>query len=318
MPAAIAFAVLSALSNACSAVLQRLAVVERDSESKSIWKTSVDLLRQPMWLLGALFLVGTFGFSALALYFGPLSVVQPVLVLELIFTLAFRAFLLHDDIAVKTWFAALMICLGLAAFLLVARPDDGTHIPTPRQWIVAITTRSLVVVLLLLVSRYGSPARRAALFGAATALVWSVDAAFVKQTVDELARSGLVGLLFHWPLYAMITTGVLGTILLQGAFAVGPLSASQSTMLIVDPLASIGLGIELFHESLRTGPIYVFGAIVSLAILGAGVVMISVWAPPVMSAEELSRLPRRAHPDDPPVSDEIANPDVTEEGVEPA
>ena len=116
MPAAIVFAVLSALSNACSAVLQRLAVVEGSSESKSIWKTAADLLRQPMWLLGALFLVGTFGFSALALYFGPLSVVQPVLVLELIFTLAFRAFLLHDDIAVKTWFAALMICLGLAAF----------------------------------------------------------------------------------------------------------------------------------------------------------------------------------------------------------
>ena len=162
------------------------------------------------------------------------------------------------------------------------------------------------MILLLLVSRYGSPARRAALFGAATAVVWSVDAAFVKQTVDELARSGLVGLLFHWPLYAMIATGVLGTILLQGAFAVGPLSASQSTMLIVDPLASIGLGIELFHESLRTGPIYVFGSVLSLAVLGAGVVMISVWAPPLMSADELSRLPGRAHRDG------------TEDGVEPA
>ena len=42
MPAAIAFAVLSALSNACSAVLQRLAVVDRTSQAKSGWRTAVD------------------------------------------------------------------------------------------------------------------------------------------------------------------------------------------------------------------------------------------------------------------------------------
>jgi len=44
---------------------------------------------------------------------------------------------------------------------------------------------------------------------------------------------------------------------------------------------------------LRTGPGYVFGAVVSLAVLGAGVVMLSLWAPPVMTAEELARLPGR-------------------------
>jgi drug/metabolite transporter (DMT)-like permease len=296
MLAAIVFAVLSALSNAGSAVLQRLAVVDRTSEARSLWRTAIDLVRQPVWLLGGLFLIGTFGFQALALYFGPLSVVQPVLVLELIFTLGLRVFLLHDGIASRTWSAALMICLGLGAFLVVASPSEGTHVPNAGQWMLAVGTRALIVVALLLLARYGSAARRAALFGAATAVVWSVDAALMKQTVDELAHSGLPGLLTHWPLYAMIATGVLGTILLQAAYAVGPLAASQAPLLIVDPLASIVLGIELFHEQLRTGPGYVFGAIVSLAVLGAGVVMLSIWAPPVMKAEDLARLPGRARP----------------------
>jgi drug/metabolite transporter (DMT)-like permease len=296
MAAAIVFAVLSALSNACSAVLQRLAVVGGTATKKPLWRTAIDLVRQPVWLLGALFLAGTFGFQALALYFGPLSVVQPVLVLELIFTLGLRVFVLHDDIAARTWSAALMICVGLAAFLIVASPTEGTHVPSARQWILAVSSRGLIVLVLLLLSRYGSPARRAALFGAATAVVWSVDAAFVKQTVDELARSGLLGLLVHWPLYAMIATGVLGTVLLQGAFAVGPLAASQATLLIVDPLVSIALGIELFGEQLSNGPGYVLGAVISLAVLGAGVVLLSIWAPPVMTAEELARLPGRAHP----------------------
>jgi hypothetical protein len=152
------------------------------------------------------------------------------------------------------------------------------------------------VAVLLLLARRGSPGRRAALFGAATAIVWSVDAAFVKQTVDVLAHSGLLGLLAHWPLYAMIATGVLGTVLLQSAYAVGPLAASQATMLIVDPLASIVLGIEIFHENLNTGPAYVLGAVAALAVLGAGVVMLSLWAPPVMTTEELARLRGHSRP----------------------
>ena len=114
-------------------------------------------------------------------------------------------------------------------------------------------SRALIVAVLLLLSRTARP-RRAAIFGAATAVVWSVDAAFVKQTVDVLARSGVLGLLTHWPLYAMIATGVLGTVLLQGAYAVGPLAPSQATMLIVDPLTSIALGIELFGESCAPAP----------------------------------------------------------------
>ena len=298
MLAAIVFAVLSALSNACSAVLQRLAVTGRTATpARPAWRTAIDLVRQPVWLLGGLFLVGTFAFQALGLYFGPLSVVQPILVLELVFTLALRVFLLHDDITSRTWSAALTICLGLAAFLLLASPSEGAHVPGAGQWVVAVSTRGLAVLVLLLLSRYGSPARRAALFGAATAVVWSVDAAFVKQAVDVLAHGGLLGLLTHWPLYAMIATGVLGTVLLQGAYVVGPLAASQAALLIVDPLVSIMLGIELFHEQLRTGPGFVAGAVVSLAVLAAGVVMLSVWAPPVMTAEELARLPGRARPD---------------------
>jgi hypothetical protein len=300
MAAAIVFAVLSALSNACSAVLQRLAFTSRTSGARLSWQTVIDLVRQPAWLLGGLFLAGTFGFQALALYFGPLSVVQPVLVLELIFTLGLRAFIFHDDIAARTWSAALTICLGLAAFLVIAAPAPGHHVPDARQWVIAVGVRGLAVAVLLLLGRRGSPARRAALLGAATAVVWSVDAAFVKQTVDVLAHSGPLGLLTGWPLYAMIATGVLGTVLLQGAYAAGPLAASQATLLIVDPLVSISLGIELFHDQLNTGAGYVLGAVVSLAVLAAGVVMLSIWAPPVMTADKLDQLPHGPgpHPDE--------------------
>jgi drug/metabolite transporter (DMT)-like permease len=287
MAAAIVFATLSALSSACGAVLQRFAAVNQESTAaKPRWRAAIDLIRQPAWLFGALFLIGTFAFQALALYFGPLSLVQPILVLELIFTLAVRVFFLHDNVAGRTWGAALAICAGLGAFLVTASPGQGNAVPDAGDWLLAAGTRALAVVVLLLLARRGSPGRRAALFGAATAVVWSLDAAFVKVSVDTLAHSGLLGLITTWPLYAMIATGVLGMVLLQAAYAVGPLASSQATMLIVDPIASIALGAELFREPLRTSPGYAIGAVAALAVLAAGVVALSAWAPPVMTAAD--------------------------------
>ncbi|MBV8462561.1 MAG: hypothetical protein JO368_04660, partial [Acidimicrobiales bacterium] len=91
-----------------------------------------------------------------------------------------------------------------------------------------------------------------------------------------------------WPVYAVVATGVLGTILLEAAFAAGPLSASQSTLLIVDPLASIVIGIELFEEKLNTSPPAVTIQVIGLLVMFVGVVLLSRWAPPAME-----RLPAR-------------------------
>jgi drug/metabolite transporter (DMT)-like permease len=286
----IVFALLGAFSQALTSVLQRLANVAGSEVKRSAWQTTLYLVRQPMWLLGMVSMGGTFVFTALALYFGELATVQPILVTELIFTLALRRFWLGDRIASRTWGAAALLCAGLFGFLVVAHPQEGHGHPSPAAWIVAVGSRSLVVVVLVVLSRWGSPARRAALLGAAAALIWAIDAAFVKSATEVLARDGWSGLLLHWPIYGVVVTGVLGTVLLESAFAVGPLAASQSALLIVDPLASIALGIELFGEQLRSTPIAIALQAVCLLGMFAGVVLLSRWAPPEM--ETRKRRPR--------------------------
>ena len=286
----IVFALLGAFSQALTSVLQRLANVAGSEVKRSAWQTTLYLVRQPMWLLGMVSMGGTFVFTALALYFGELATVQPILVTELIFTLALRRFWLGDRIASRTWGAAALLCAGLFGFLVVAHPQEGHGHPSPAAWIVAVGSRSLVVVGLVVLSRWGSPARRAALLGAAAALIWAIDAAFVKSATEVLARDGWSGLLLHWPIYGVVVTGVLGTVLLESAFAVGPLAASQSALLIVDPLASIALGIELFGEQLRSTPIAIALQAVCLLGMFAGVVLLSRWAPPEM--ETRKRRPR--------------------------
>ncbi|MGO8870237.1 MAG: DMT family transporter [Acidimicrobiales bacterium] len=280
----IVFALLGAFSQALTSVLQRLANVAGSGEKRSGWKTFLYLIRQPLWLLGMACMGGTFVFTALALYFGELATVQPILVTELIFTLALRALWLHDSIASRTWGAAGLLCAGLIGFLVVAHPQEGHGRPSPTAWVVALSTRGLVVVALVVLSRWGSPARRAALLGAAAALIWAIDAAFVKAATQVLAHDGWSGLFLHWPVYAVVVSGVLGTVLLEAAFAAGPLAASQSALLIVDPLASIAIGIELFGEQLRSSPAAIALEVLFLLAMFAGVVLLSRWAPPEMVA----------------------------------
>src|SRR3974377_1020727 len=79
-PMSVLFALLGALSQALTSVLQRLANISGSAEKKSGWQTTRFLIRHPLWLLGMLCLGGTFVFTALALYFGALATVQPILV----------------------------------------------------------------------------------------------------------------------------------------------------------------------------------------------------------------------------------------------
>jgi hypothetical protein len=62
-------------------------------------------------------------------------------------------------------------------------------------------------------------------------------------------------------------------------------------LLIVDPLASIAIGIELFGEQLRSSPVAIVLEILFLAGLFAGVVLLSRWAPPEMEVRA-KRSPR--------------------------
>ena len=68
-----------------------------------------------------------------------------------------------------------------------------------------------------------------------------------------LAPDGRPGL--SLPVYLLAANSVLGTCILDAVFAAGPLAAFQSALLIVDPLASIAIGVEPFEELLNNSPL---------------------------------------------------------------
>jgi len=60
----------------------------------------------------------------------------------------------------------------------------------------------------------------------------------------------------HWQTYALAACGLASVFLAQNAFHAGPIAASQTALVMVDPLASLAIGIGLFSDDLRTAGIY--------------------------------------------------------------
>jgi drug/metabolite transporter (DMT)-like permease len=233
----VVFAVAAAFSNAVNLMTQHAASAGAPKREKS-WRLVGYLFRQPLWLLGWIAAVAGFAFQALALHRGQLSVVQPILVTELVFVLVLRRLWIGQDVARAAWAAVLAVCVALAVFLTVAEPTGGHPAPEAAEWLSALLAFGGAIVLLAVLGRRGSPARRAALFAVAAALAWALMATFIKTATRTLTEFGTGGMLTRWPVYALAAAAVTGTLLEQSALHLGPLSVSQPLLVVIDPFAA--------------------------------------------------------------------------------
>jgi hypothetical protein len=135
------------------------------------------------------------------------------------------------------------------------------------------------IALLAAMGRRGHPVRRAAVFAAAAALTWAMEATFLKAATDTLASFGIGGMLIRWPVYALVGAVITGTLLQQAALHVGPLSVSQPILVITDPFASIILSIWLFDERFTNSPVGIAIAVVAFAVMAVGVTVLTRTAP---------------------------------------
>ena len=278
MTLAVVFALAAAFSSAVNLMTQHAASISAPKQERG-WRLALYLVRQPLWLLGWAAAAGTFIFQALALHNGPMSVVQPLLVTELVFVLVLRRVWIHQDVAAAAWASVLVVCVALAVFLIAAEPSGGNPAPDTKQWLSAGLAFGAAIAVLTVLGRAGPPMRRAAVFAAAAALCWALEATFLKAATDTLAAFGVAGMLIRWPVYALIAAGVAGTVLEQAALHVGPLSVSQPILVVVNPFASIVLSVWLFNERFTNSPAKLTVAVVSFVVMAAGIIMLTRTAP---------------------------------------
>ncbi|AZM63764.1 MULTISPECIES: DMT family transporter [unclassified Streptomyces] len=267
----VVLALLAALANAASTVLQRRAAAAEPEAGAGVrgavrWLGRV--LRNPYWLAGAGMLIVTTVLQAAALGVGSLALVQPLMATELMFTLVVGSVVFHRRPDRRTWLAFFSLATGLAVFLTSVAPAPGRSTATAGAWLVTAAVALGVVVALVVTARAVGSAARAALLGLASAVSFSLTAALMKEVTGRIP-DGAGAVLGTWPLYATAVAGVTAFLLAQGAFRAGTLAASAPALTLGDALTSVALGWAVFGEGITLG-VLVVPAVAGVLLIGVG------------------------------------------------
>lgn len=225
------------------------------------------LARRPIWLAGIGADVAGFVVAAVALGFGSLLVVQPLLVTTVLFALPLAAWADHRRLAPPEWAWAAVLAAALVAFFVVGEPSAGRDHAPAREWIPVLVASSAVVGGCV-VGASSMPHGRARSLALAVAagLLLGLAGPLTKTTVDAIGE-GFVGLLATWELWAMIACTVLGTFWQQSSYQAGDVQTSLPAVTVLKPVVAMAIGITLFEESLQVGRTGDVVLVISLAVM---------------------------------------------------
>jgi hypothetical protein len=247
-----------------------------------------DLAANRLWLIGITVDISASAMQAIALHFGALALVQPILVLDLLFAVVITAILARrrPDRVVA---AGVLCCTGgLALFLAVGRPQSPPVSVAPTILLPLGVGMAGVIVLCLVAWRV-SPQRFLPLATAfACGAIFGVTAFLLKEITQT------IGLGFNppsqqWPLYAFIVAEPIGFLLNQDAFQESSLIAPVLAIrTVTDPLVAIGIGLVWLNEQIASSPAAIAAEVAGLIIMSVGVVALAYRSPHVAAHSSAS------------------------------
>lgn len=281
----IVLALLAALLFAVSASLQQGAAQAATAgtiagERRWAWLPAVGLLaqlvRSPRWLAGWAVNVVGFGTHAVALHVGSITVVQALLVVQLLFALPLSTMHTGDLPARRDWLATVAVCAGLAILLTVRGTVPQT---TARRaavpWLVLVAGALILALVAAARLVRRRTQTRTALVAVAAGLCFCVTAVFVVLATDDLSRRPLLTAVLDWQLVGLVASTVLGGLLAQDAFASGSLPTALTAMAVTDPVASWVTGALVFDLHPPAGATALLGSAAAGLLVVAGVALLA-------------------------------------------
>jgi hypothetical protein len=267
-------ALLAAFANAVASVCQRLGVEDAPATNGPSIGLVRHMIQRPVWIMGFVIMALGYVFQAVALHLGGLNVVQPLMVSELVILVFVLWLWYFTPLRPRDLVSALLTAFGLGSFLFVAAPSAGTKIPHNSLWLAVGVVVVFVVALFVIVGSRGPAWWRALALGAGASVGFALLSA-VTKSMTNLLVNGWGALFGSWQLYALALIGLGSFFIMQSAFQVGPFTASQSSLILVNPFVSIAIGYVLFGESLRGGLLYISLEVISLVVMVLGALGLS-------------------------------------------
>ncbi|KUL40762.1 DMT family transporter [Streptomyces regalis] len=222
-------------------------------------------MRRPGWW-AAVALNGLGGLlHVVALAFGPLSLVQPLGALTIVFALPMAALFVGRKAGSTAWRGAIMATVGLAGLLSLVGSSESQSLATAERVGVALVTGGLVVTLMIAGrAAHRHPAVRSMLLATGSGIAFGMSSVFTKIVAVDWNGGVSVA-----DLPALATIGVFATAglcLSQAAYRGAGLAAPLATLTVVNPVVAAAVGITMFGETFR------YGTTGTLLALGCGVV----------------------------------------------
>jgi drug/metabolite transporter (DMT)-like permease len=212
----------------------------------------LDLVRTPLWDISIGGILVGFALQVVALKYGQLALVEPLLVCDLIFASLINSYLRRrwDPVLLG---GVLACAAGVAGFLVIARPSGGTTTVTFSVVLPLAAGLAAAMAGTMLLAHRSSEARPLAL-ALATGILYGVSAFLVKVLTAEFGH-GLAAVFTNWPIYALAVVAPAGFLFQQEAFQSATLLAPVlSITTACDPIISIFLGVLWLNEHLSSSP----------------------------------------------------------------
>ncbi|HET7386106.1 MAG TPA: DMT family transporter [Nocardioidaceae bacterium] len=276
-------AVLAGLAIAAGGVLQQKAASRRPSGERMSIRLMARLVADRVWLLGIGLAVVSYGFQAIALTFGPLTLVQPLIVSELLFAVPVSVRLRKLRLRPRDWGAILSVVAGLTVGIVAADPGKGNPVQPITMWAPAIGGVAVLSIACVVAARWLTGPTKSSAFALSGACTMALQSALYAATLALLRQRGW-GLFLTWEPYVLVAASLAGMFLIQNAFESGPLAASTPVIDAVLPLVAIALGVGLFGEPVRTSLWGLGGAGLGIVLLLVGIVALDT--SPVVRKEQ--------------------------------
>ncbi|HEY0934321.1 MAG TPA: DMT family transporter [Trebonia sp.] len=284
-----ALTLLAALLIGAGFVLQQSAAQAEPSSRFLSLRLIADLLHQRRWLAGIGAMIGGQILAAWSIGNLSLAFVEPLLTTNLVFALILAVPIAKASLRFYEIFGAAVLCLGvvLLSASRSAKPI-GLSVGSFTHWWIAAVIAGLAAAAV----HYGRlhPGRaRATLTGTGAGLVFGIQDALTRQTLQILSAHGISAMFTSWAPYALVGAGATGIWLMQSAFSAGPLPLSLPAISAGEPVVGILLGVLVFGDRIQLTP-------GQLALQVGGIVALVVGVIIVGRAPALSQLRGRIQP----------------------
>jgi drug/metabolite transporter (DMT)-like permease len=292
-PVAVVTAIAAAGVLGLSAAIDQRSTKKVETREALSPRLLLDLARQPLWLIAIGANVVGFILQVVALAYGSLALVQPLLVCDLLFAVLIAWYLRGRASEPQPnmkpiWAGVAITTVGLAGFLAIGQPTPG-HTQARLDMLAPLAIGYVVVVGACLVVANRNRGLQPLALALGCGVSYGVAAFVIKLLTSEFG-GGLGEIFTNWPIYVFAVVGPAGFVLNQNALQQGTLLAPvQAIISVADPVISIALGVAWLDVRLRSSPGAIAGEIISFLLLTVGIIMTS-----------------RVHAADPPAQQEAA------------